>query len=65
MTQGSVAYLQFNENHTVAEVFLPNKDKGLVLTKTSEGNWSNRRYTLISWKGYVLQENGKPVFGGQ
>lgn len=55
----------FNANRTKAELFLPNTDKGEALTKTSEGNWGNNELRLIAWKGYVVQRNGKAVYGGQ
>lgn len=37
---------------------------GIILTKTSEGNWSNGDYKLIAWKGCVLQKKGKAIYGG-
>lgn len=65
MTEGKSAYVLFNEDNSKAEIFLPEKDKGLVLIKTNEGNWANMGFILISWKGYVIQKDGKAVFGGQ
>lgn len=65
MTQGKPAFVLFNDERTKAELFLPNQDKGMVLTKMNEGNWANAEFKLISWKGYVLQKNGKAIFGGQ
>ncbi|MGJ8591143.1 MAG: hypothetical protein ACSHXF_01270 [Aquaticitalea sp.] len=65
MTEGKPAFILFNDERTKAELFLPNQDNGTVLTKMNEGNWTNKTYTLISWKGYVLQKNGKALFGGQ
>ncbi|WP_310379438.1 hypothetical protein [Flavobacterium sp.] len=70
MTKGakdnkSVAYLLFNSDNSKAEVFLPKNNKGIVLTKSKHGNWIFEGYTLISWKGYVLQENGISIFGGE
>ncbi len=65
MTGGKSAFVSFNRDNTKAEIFLSTKNEGIVLTKTNEGNWSNSEYTLISWKGYVLQQNEKPIFGGQ
>lgn len=65
MTKGKFAYVLFNDKHAEAEVFLPTKDKGILLKKTTEGNWSNTEYTLISWKGYVLQKDGVTVYGGE
>ncbi|HEA23418.1 MAG TPA: hypothetical protein ENH87_21245 [Pricia antarctica] len=65
MTEGKPAYILFNNANTKAELFLPNEDQGMVLNKTNEGNWTNSSYTLISWKGYVLQKDGLAIFGGQ
>ncbi|WP_157491931.1 hypothetical protein [Gelidibacter mesophilus] len=65
LTEGKSAYVLFNDKNSEAEVFLPSKNKGILLKKTNEGNWSNTQYTLISWKGYVLQENNKAIFGGE
>ena len=64
MTEGKPAYILFNNANTKAELFMPNKNKGMILNKTKEGNWTNTFYTLISWKGYVLQKDGIAVFGG-
>lgn len=62
---GNPTFLLFNVTKSKAELFLPNSDKGIVLDKTAEGNWSNTYYKLIAWKGYVLQYKGIPVFGGE
>ena len=64
MTGGDPAYVLFNEDRTKAEIFLPGQDKGIVLSKTNTGNWEAGGYKLISWKGYVIQQNGQAVFGG-
>jgi len=64
-TQGDPAYVLFDKDRKKAELFLPNNDEGILLNKTSEGNWKNNEFLLISWKGYVVQQNGKTVFGGQ
>ena len=63
-TEGKSAYVVFSEDITKAEVFLPSNNEGIILEKSNEGNWSNNEYKLISWKGYVLQKDGKAVFGG-
>ena len=65
MTSGNPAFIVFDESLSKAELFLPNTNEGLVLEKSSEGNWKNGDYYLIVWKGYVVQYKGKPVFGGQ
>lgn len=64
-TKGAPAYILFNADRTKAELFLPKEDKGIALTKTSEGNWGNNEFKLIAWKGYVVQRRGKAVYGGQ
>jgi len=63
-TEGNPAYVLFNEDKSKAEIFLPEFNDGILLNKTSNGNWSNNKYKLISWKGLVIQEEGKPIFGG-
>ena len=50
---------------TLTKRFFPYQEKGVVLKKTTQGNWSNATYKLIAWKGYVVQQNGKAIFGGQ
>lgn len=71
MTEGSTekAYLLFNEDQSIAEVFLPNESKGLIMNrKGTEGNytWTDGVYELIVWKGYVLQtlKQGNKLFAG-
>lgn len=64
MTKGSPAFLLFDDTKSKAELFMPNSNKGLMMTKTSQGNWSNDDYTLIAWKGYVVQYKGISIFGG-
>jgi hypothetical protein len=62
---GKVAYVLFDNEKKTAEIFFPFENKGIVVTKTAEGNWINADYKLIAWKGYVIQKNGIPIFGGQ
>ena len=62
--KGPAAYLIFSEDGAEAELFLPGSDTGLLLEKTNLGNWSLNEYVLLSWKGYVLQKNGVPIYGG-
>lgn len=59
------AYVLFSETNSKAEIFLPSNSKGILLNKSSEGNWAYQNYKLIGWKGYVLQKDGTPIFGGQ
>ncbi len=64
MTKGKSAYVLFNNDSTKAELFLPSNNEGIILEKSNEGNWSNTEFKLMSWKGYVLQKDGKAIFGG-
>ncbi len=64
MAKGKPAFVLFNEDHSKAEVFLPNTNKGLLMDKTNTGKWQNENYILVAWKGYVLQQNGQAVYGG-
>jgi hypothetical protein len=64
ITKGEIAYVLFGNENKLAEVFFPLKNKGIVLSKTAEGNWSNTDYKLIAWKGYVIKKNGIAIFGG-
>lgn len=61
---GHSAYILFNSDNSKVEIFLPKSNKGIVLEKSKQGNWTFENYTLISWKGYVLQEKGVAVYGG-
>ena len=63
--KGDPAYILFDKDLKKVELFLPNNDEGTVLIKKNEGNWTNGQYTLVSWKGYMVQLNGSAVFGGQ
>lgn len=63
------AYLLFNEDQSKAEIFLPNDSNSLVLDrKGTEGNytWTDGKYELIVWKGYILQtlKQGTKLFAG-
>lgn len=64
ITSGPHAYVVFNEDGSEAELFLPGQDTGMLLEKTNLGNWTFNEYVLMSWKGYVLQKNGLPIYGG-
>lgn len=63
-TNGNSAYISFNSDNSKAEIFIPNSNKGIVLKKLKQGNWTYKDYKLISWKGYVLQEKGIAIYGG-
>ena len=58
------AYLHFDNGAENAEVFLPNSKTGILLKKTSEGNWSDGDYLLFAWKGFVLRKDGENIFVG-
>jgi len=64
IAQGNFAYVLFDETNKSAEVFFPFENCGIFFTKTTEGNWINGDYTLIAWKGYVIQKKGKAIYGG-
>ena len=58
------AYVLFNENGDLAEVFLPNEES-VVLTKTSEDKtWSYKDYQLVGQNGYVLKKGAEALFKG-
>ncbi|GGD36016.1 hypothetical protein [Flavobacterium orientale] len=65
MVSGDPAFVIFSKDLATAEVFLPQEKEGFLLTKGKDGNWTNEAYQLIAWKGFVLQKNGTPIFGGQ
>ena len=51
MTKGNPTYILFDKDRSKAELFLPDSNEGLIMYKTSQGNWSNGDYKLIAWKG--------------
>lgn len=63
-TDGDAAYVLFSSDNSKAEIFLSKSNKGIVLEKSKQGNWTLGNYKLISWKGYVLQEKGVAIYGG-
>ncbi|WP_291116926.1 hypothetical protein [Flavobacterium sp. UBA6135] len=65
MVNGDPAYVIFSKDLVTAEVFFPKEKEGFVLTKGKDGSWTNEAYQLIAWKGFVLQKDGTPIFGGQ
>ena len=64
ITSGHKAFVLFDDSKSNAELFLPNSNEGVAMVKTNTGNWENREYKLIAWKGYVLQKNGQAIYGG-
>jgi hypothetical protein len=59
------AYVLFSEDVNQAEIFLPNQENSMVLTRKSEGQpWIYQDWQLIPWKGYVLKQGDKNLFAG-
>jgi hypothetical protein len=59
------AYVLFNEDASMAEVFLPNETTSIVLTRSTEGKpWVYKDWQLIAWKGYVLKKGGDNKYMG-
>lgn len=59
------AYVLFSEDVNQAEIFLPNQENSLVLTRKAEGQpWILGEWQLIPWKGYVLKQGDKNLFSG-
>jgi len=59
------AYVLFNEDASMAEVFLPNDTTSIVLTRSAEGKpWVYKDWQLIAWKGYVLKKGGENKYMG-
>jgi len=59
------AYLLFNEDATLAEVFLPKDTTSIVLTqKKQEGTWDLDEWKLIHDKGYILKKGNETKFAG-
>ncbi|WP_338875768.1 hypothetical protein WBJ53_09085 [Spirosoma sp. SC4-14] len=63
----AAAFLLFSTDRKQAELFLPGRPEGLVLTETGEkGNqhWTKDSLEIILWKGYVVRMNDKPIYHG-
>lgn len=59
------AYVLFNEDTSLAEVFLPNSTTSLVLIKTGNGkSWVLQDWQLIAGKGYLLKKAKQDMFAG-
>jgi hypothetical protein len=59
------AYVLFNEDASMVEVFLPNETTSIVLTRSTEGKpWVYKDWQLIAWKGYVLKKGGENKYMG-
>ena len=54
------AYVVFSEDKAVAELFLPNAKKSMLLKRESEGKpYVQADWMLEAWKGYVLKKGNK------
>lgn len=59
------AYLMFNEDGNMAEIFLPKDTASIVLTRSADGKpWVLKDWQLVPDKGYVLKKAGKSMFAG-
>lgn len=59
------AYVMFNEDGDMAEVFLPKDTTSIVLVRATEGKpWVFKEWQLIPWKGYVLKKGETNMFAG-
>ena len=59
------AYVLFNEDATMAEVFLPKDTASIVLTRDAEGKpWILKDWQLVPSKGYVLKKGTVTMFSG-
>jgi hypothetical protein len=59
------AYVLFNKDASMAEVFLPKDTSSIVLTRSAEGKpWVYKDWQLIAWKGYVLKKGGENKYMG-
>lgn len=68
LDQTTSAFIIFNEEQTVAELFLPFEKGSLLLERTgAEGNyqWKYGDYALSVWKGYVLTVGNKTLYHGE
>ncbi len=67
LDQTTSAFIIFNDDQTVAELFLPGQKASLLLERTgTEGNyqWKNGDYALSAWKGYVLKAGNRTLYHG-
>ncbi|UPT70686.1 MAG: hypothetical protein M0D53_16725 [Flavobacterium sp. JAD_PAG50586_2] len=59
------AYVMFNEDGDMAEVFLPKDTTSMVLVRDAEGKpWIFKEWQLIPWKGYVLKKGENNMYSG-
>ena len=59
------AYVLFNEDASMAEVFLPKDTASIVLSRAAEGkSWILKDWQLIPSKGYVLKKGAVTMYAG-
>jgi hypothetical protein len=59
------AYVLFNEDASMAEIFLPKDTTSIVLSRNSDGKpWIFNDWQLIAFKGYQLKKGDKTLFSG-
>ena len=59
------AYVLFNEDASLAEIFLPKDTTSIVLSRSAEGKpWVLNDWQLVPWKGYVLKKGNENKFAG-
>ena len=59
------AYIMFNENATLAEIFLPKDTASIVLTRVANGKpWVLKDWQLVPLNGYVLKKGNVTLFVG-
>lgn len=59
------AYILFSEDTRQAEIFLPNENSSLILTReNNEKIWVYKDWQLIASNGYVLKNADKDMFSG-
>lgn len=59
------AYVLFNEDASLAEIFLPKDTTSIVLSRAAEGKpWILKDWQLIASNGYVLKKGTVAMFSG-
>ena len=58
------AFIIFNEDKTVAELFLPNSEKSFLLPKHEEGVYKSDIWELEVAKAYTLKKKGTAMYAG-
>ena len=58
------AFIIFNEEKTVAELFTPNSDTSFLLSRKEDGVYSNEVWELEVNKAYTLKKNGNAMYAG-